>query len=156
MQLEWSNEATLFTPINRINNTGWTMKWRWREGVEWGASPNIWENAERFWSASFCTRWESSEKFANILPVLTIQTVIPAGLCYLIFVSENKQRNQYNGANLLRRFVSEKLSIIDPLWRRRNPCNLWSHWHCCQKTNLFCEGKEGLKKGGEKRKICDH
>jgi ribosomal protein S18 len=31
------------------------------------------------------------------------------------FVCKNKQKNQYNDANLLRKFVSEKLSIIDPL-----------------------------------------
>ena len=33
MQLEWSYEIALFTLIkHRINNTGWTMKWWWREG----------------------------------------------------------------------------------------------------------------------------
>jgi hypothetical protein len=46
---------------------------------------------------------------------LTTQTVIPVGFCYLTSVCENKQGNQYNGANLLRKFVSEKVSIIDPL-----------------------------------------
>jgi len=69
-------------------------------------------------------RFQTQEKFANIWLVLKIQTVIPVGFCYLTFACENKQGNQYNGANLLRRFVSEKLSIIDPLLRRRNPCNL--------------------------------
>jgi hypothetical protein len=67
------------------------------------------------------------------------------------------QRNQYNSANLLRKFVSEKLSIIDPLWRRRNPCNLWYHWHCCQKTTTsFVKVKKDWKRGGRKRKVRDH
>ena len=31
--LEWSYELDLFTTImHRINNTGWMMKWWWREG----------------------------------------------------------------------------------------------------------------------------
>jgi hypothetical protein len=64
-------------------------------------------------------RFKTQEKFANIWQVLIIKTVIPQGFCYHNFVFENKQGNQYNGANLLRKFVSKKLSIIDPLWRRR-------------------------------------
>ncbi len=54
-------------------------------------------------------------KFANIWLVLTIQLVIPAGFCHLTFVCENKQRNQCNGTNILRKFVTEKLSNIDLL-----------------------------------------
>jgi hypothetical protein len=34
---------------------------------------------------------QTQEKFADIWLVLTIQTVIPAGLCYLTFVCEHKQ-----------------------------------------------------------------
>ncbi len=41
-------------------------------------------------------------------------TVIPVGFCCLTFLCENKQRNQYNGVNLLRKFVSEKLTLLTP------------------------------------------
>ncbi len=40
--------------------------------------------------------FQTQEKFADIWLVLTIQTVIPVGLCYLIFVCENKQGNHCN------------------------------------------------------------
>jgi hypothetical protein len=40
---------------------------------------------------------------------------VPVGFCYLTFVYKNKQGNKYNDVNLFRKFVSEKLSIIDPL-----------------------------------------
>ncbi len=74
------------------------------------------------------------------------------GFCYLTFVCQNKQRNNCNGANLLRKFVTEKLSIIDPLWRRRNTCNFWSHWHCCHKTTAsFAKVKKDWKRGGEEK-----
>jgi hypothetical protein len=39
------------------------------------------------------------EKFANILLVLTIQTVMPVGFTILVLYVENKQRNQRNGAS---------------------------------------------------------
>jgi hypothetical protein len=51
------------------------------------------------------------EKFANIWQVLTIQTVMPAGFCYLSFVRENKQRNQHNGASRSKE-MSQKSSAL--------------------------------------------
>jgi hypothetical protein len=39
--------------------------------------------------------FQTQEKLANIWLVLTIQTVMPVGLCFLTFVCENKQGNHY-------------------------------------------------------------
>ncbi len=36
------------------------MKWGWREGGEHNINHSDWEYAERFYSTSFCTSWESS------------------------------------------------------------------------------------------------
>jgi hypothetical protein len=60
-------------------------------------------------------RFQTQQKFADVWLVLTIQTVIPAGLCYLTFVCKNKQGNHAIGIIFLRSCVSEKFSIIDPL-----------------------------------------
>jgi hypothetical protein len=59
-------------------------------------------------------RFQTQEKFANIWQVLSVQTVIPLGFCYLTFVCENKQGNQYKmrifQGNLSRK--SSALSIL--------------------------------------------
>ncbi len=130
------SEITLFTSLkHRINNTGWMMKWRWREGLERGASPNILRECWTFLIHIFLhqlrkhlsriLRFQIQEKFADICLVLTIQTVIPVGLFYLTFECENKQGNHCNWHKSLRK-VSEKFSIVYSLWRRRKPLQLWS------------------------------
>ncbi len=53
--------------------------------------------------------------------VLTIQIVMPVGFTILLLYAENKQGNPRNGASRLRKNVSEKLSIINPRWKRRRP-----------------------------------
>jgi hypothetical protein len=89
----------------------------------------------------------NQETYANIWLVLTIQMVMPVGFCYLTFVCENKQRNQCNSVNLLRKFVKEKLSIIDP--KDEKPLQFLIPLTLLLKNhNLFCEG---LKKSGERK-----
>jgi hypothetical protein len=53
-------------------------------------------------------RFQTQEKLANIWQVLTIQTFIHVGFCYLTFVHRNTQRNQYNGANLFKEICLRK------------------------------------------------
>jgi hypothetical protein len=53
--------------------------------------------------------------------VLTIQTVMPVGFTILLLYAENKQKNQCNGVSRLRKNVSEKLSIVDPLLKEEKP-----------------------------------
>jgi hypothetical protein len=61
-------------------------------------------------------RFQTQEKkFADIWLVLTIQTVIPAGLCNLTFYVKTSRKIIAIGINLLRSCVSEKFSIMDPL-----------------------------------------
>jgi hypothetical protein len=44
-------------------------------------------------------RFQNQEKFADIWLVHTIQTVMPVGFTILLLYTENKQRNQCNGAS---------------------------------------------------------
>jgi hypothetical protein len=46
--------------------------------------------------ASRILRFQTQEKFADIWLLLTIQTAIPVGLCYLTFVCEKNQGNHCN------------------------------------------------------------
>ncbi len=141
--------ALLTSLKHRINNTGWMMKWRWGEGVERDANPNILRECWMFIISiflhqlrkqlSWILRFQTQEKFEDIWLVLTIQTVTPVGLCYLTFVCENKQGSHCNWHKSFKERVSEKFSIIYPLWMRRKPSQFWSRWHCCQKLQPLCE-----------------
>ncbi len=132
--IKWND--SFYTNEHRINNTGWMMKWRWREWNEAQAPITFLIHIFLHQMRKPCLEFvlPNPGEICKHLAGAYNSNSHAHGLFYLNFVCENKHVNQYNGANLLRRFVSEKLSIIDPLWRRRNPCNLWSHWHCCQKT----------------------
>jgi hypothetical protein len=63
-------------------------------------------------------RFQTQEKFANIWLVLTIQTVIPVGLCYLTFVCENKHENHYKWRERSALSIlfegGETLAVFDP------------------------------------------
>jgi hypothetical protein len=61
-------------------------------------------------------RFQNQEKFANIWLVLTIQTVMPVGYTILLLSAENKVgKINTMGRVVLRKNVSKKLSIINPL-----------------------------------------
>ncbi len=60
-------------------------------------------------------RFQTQEKFTDILLVLTIQTVIPAGFAILLLYAKTRRKIIAIGINLLRSCVSEKFSIVDPL-----------------------------------------
>ncbi len=136
------------------------MKWWWREGVERSASPNIERMLNVFDSHLSAPDEKAVSRICACKPRRNLQTF---GRCFqfkqsypkafaLLLLYAKQAEKSIQRANLLRKFVSEKLSIIDPLWRRRNPCNLWSHWHCCQKTTAyFVKVKKDWKRGGEKK-----
>jgi hypothetical protein len=89
-------------------------------------------------------------EICNIWQVLTIQTVIPVGFCYLTFECENKQRNQYNGASLLRN-LSQKSSALWILFEGGETLAIYDPTDIVAKKPQGCEGEEGLKKGREKK-----
>ncbi len=118
-----------------------------------------WESAERFRSTSF---WNQKRKqcleFALPKPRRNLQTF---GRCLqfkqscpwasLSYFCTRKTSREINamGPVILRKYVSVKLSIINPLWRRRNPCNLNPLKLLPKNHNLFCE--TGFKRGPEKK-----
>jgi hypothetical protein len=60
-------------------------------------------------------RFQNQEKFANIWQVLTIPTVMPVGFTILLLHAKTSREINAIGRVVLRKNVSEKLSIIDPL-----------------------------------------
>ncbi len=138
----WNN--SFYITKHRINNNGWIMKWRWREGVERSENPNILRECWTFLIRIFLLqlrkqlpkilRLQTQEKFADIWLGLTIQTVIPIGLCYLTFVCKNKQGNHCNWHKSFKELGLRKVQHYLSSLKRRKPLQFWSHWHCCQKT----------------------
>ncbi len=88
--------------------------------MERSANPNI-ERMLNVFDSHLSTpeenlRFQNQEKFANIWLVLTIQTVMPVGYTILLLSAENKAgKINTMGQVVLRKNVSEKLSIINPL-----------------------------------------
>jgi len=142
-------------------NTGWMMKWRWREGVERNTNPNIWEFAEHFYSTFFCASWESSclefcfqtqEKFADIWLVPAIQTFPPVGSNALLLHAKTSRRIFAIGINLLRKHVSKKFSIIYPFWIRRKPMQILILPTLPPKPQPLANFKKDRKSVGKERK----
>ncbi len=157
MQLEWSSGTALFTPIN----TGWMMKWRWREEVEQSASPNILRECWTFLIRIFLHQMRKQclefglpnpGEICKHLAGATIQTVTPVGLCYLTFVCNNHchWRESFKEVHLRKaHHYWSSLKEEKPL-QFLIPLTLLPKNH-----NLFCERKEGLKRGRrEKGKPC--
>jgi hypothetical protein len=101
----WNDQkwnSSFYTNKYRINNTGWMMKWRWREGVEQSASPNILRECWTFLIRIFLHQMRKQcLEFALLNPGEICKHLAGAynlnsHLCYLTFVCENKQRNNYN------------------------------------------------------------
>ena len=101
-------------------------------------------------------RFQTQEKFANIWQVLTIQTFIFIVFYYLTFVCKNKQGNQCNSTNLSRKFVSEKLSIIDPLLKEEKPLQFESTNIVAKKPQPLANLKKDRTGMGKKRKVSAH
>jgi hypothetical protein len=66
-------------------------------------------------------RFQNQEKFANIWLVLTIQTVMPVGFTILLCTLKTSREINAMGRVVLRKNVSEKLSIIDHLLKEEKP-----------------------------------
>ncbi len=122
--LEWWMNETRFALLKHIN-TGWMIRWEWREGVERNTNPSIWEYAERFYSISFCTSWERSylefcfqtqEKFAGIWLVLALKTFTPLGSNALLLHVKSSRRTFAIGINLERKTCFQKGSTSSILF----------------------------------------
>ncbi len=146
---------------HRINNTEWMMKWWWNRG---NANPSI-ERMLNVFDLHFSTPEEKAvsricaSKTGEICKHLANaynSNSHARGLHYLTFVCGNKAgKFKATGRVVLRTNVSEKLSVINPLWMRRSPFASWIHQHLPPKNhNLFV--KFGSKKELEKKGICDH
>ncbi len=79
-------------------------------------------------------RFQNWEKLANIWLVLAIQTVMPVGYTILLLSAKQSRENQRNGASRFKKNVSEKLSIIYPLWNEEKSLANWIRYICRQKT----------------------
>jgi hypothetical protein len=97
-------------------------------------------------------RFQTQEKFADIWLVLTIQTVIPLGLCYLTFVCQNKLGNHCNWHKSFKELRLRKVQHYRSSLKEEKPLQFLIPLTLLPKNhNLFCEGKEGLKKSGERK-----
>jgi hypothetical protein len=164
LQLEWSNEnSSFYSYKHRTNNTGWMMKWGWREGVERSANPNILRECWTFLIRIFlhqmrkqCLEFalpnpgEICKHFAGAYNSYS-QTRRP--LLSYFSIRKNKQGNHHNGWG-----SSQKSSALSILFEGGETLAVfWSHWHCCQKTTIFFVNvKKDWNGGGEKKKICVH
>ncbi len=134
------------------------MKWWWWEEVERSASPNIERmlnvfdlhlSAPEEKAVSRICASKTRRNFQTFGRCLQFKQSCPwASLSYFCTRKTSREINAM-GRVVLRKNVSEKLSIIDPLWRRRNHCNLNPLTLLPKKHNLFCE--TGLKRGWEKK-----
>ncbi len=92
-----------------------------------------WENAECFWPTSFCTRRESTEAVSRICAFKTKRNLWTFGRClqfkqscpwaslsYFCMQETSREINAM-GRVILRKNVSEKLSIINPLLKEEKP-----------------------------------
>jgi hypothetical protein len=148
---DWMNSS--FTWIkHRVNNTVWMMIWWWKEGVERSANPNI-ERMLNFFDIHLSAPEEKAVPRICAFKTRCLQFKQSCPWASLSYFCTQKTSREINevGRVVLRKNVSEKLSIINPLWRRRNPCNLIPLTLLPKNHNLLC--KAGLKKGaGEKGK----
>ncbi len=156
------SEVTLFTSIkHRINNTGWMMKWWWREGVERNAGPRI-ERMLNIFNLHFPAPEEKA--VSRICASKTRRNLQTFGWCLqfkqscpwasLFYFCARKTSREINavGRIILRKNVSESSALPILFEGGESPCNLNSLILPQKKHNLFC--KTGLKKRGmgEKRK----
>ena len=128
------NEVTLFTLIkHRINNTGW-MNSDGKEGWNEVQTPILRECWTFLIYIFLHQKRKQCLEFAIPKPGEICKHLAGAynsnsharGLHYLTFVCGNKAgKNNAMGRVVLRKNVSEKLSIINPLWRRRRPFAIW-------------------------------
>ncbi len=157
----WDN--SFYSIKHRTNNTGWMMKWWWREEVERSANPNI-ERMLNVFNLHFSApeekavsqicdskTWRNLQTFGWCLQFK--QSCLWASLSYFCMRKTSREINAM-GQLVLRKNISEQLSIINPLWRRRNPCNLNSLLPPKKPRPLLWNRIE--KGGWRKRKIRGH
>jgi hypothetical protein len=139
-----NDEATLFTLMkHRINSTGWMMKWWWDRGVEQKANPDI-ERMLNVFDLHFSTPAEKA--VSRICASKTRRNLQTFGWCLQFkqscpwatlsyFCLRNKAgKINERGRVVLRKNVSEKLSVIYPLWNEEKSLANWIRYICRQKT----------------------
>ncbi len=145
--------------MHKINNTGWMMKWWWREG--WNEVQTLIMNVfdlhlstpEEKAVSRICAS-KTRRNLQTFCWCLQFKQSCPwASLSYFCMQETSREINAMERV-VLRKNVSEKLSIINPLWRRRRPLQI-------EFTNIVAKLPQPLlwnwieRGGGRKRKICD-
>ena len=150
MQLEWSNETTLFTLIkHRINNTGWTMKWWWREGWNEVQTPVLRECWTFLIYIFLHQKRKQCLEFALPIPGEICKHLAGAynsnsharGLHYLTYVCGKQSReNQCNGASRFKEKCLRKAQHYQSsLKEEKALCSLNSLTLPPNNHNHFCE-----------------
>ncbi len=128
------NEIALFTMImRRINNTGLMMKWWWREGWNKVRTPILGECWKFLIYIILHQKRKQCLEFALPKPGEFCKHLAGAynsnshargaSLSYFCIWKTSREINAM-GRIALRKNVSEKLSIINSLWRRRRPLQI--------------------------------
>ncbi len=165
MQLGWNNEATLFTLMKqRINKTGWMMKWWWNRGVERKANPDI-ERLLNVFDLHFSTPAENAVSricasktrwnFQIFGWCLQFKQSCPwATLSYFCLQNKAGKINAMGRAVL--RKMSQKSSALSILFKkRRSPLQIEFANICRQKTTTSL-WKLDRKRELDEMEICDH
>ncbi len=158
----WNN--SFYINKHRINNTGWMMKWRWREGVERSVNPNILRECWTFLVRIFLHQMRMQlSRICASKPRRNLQTFgwclqfIPIGFYYLTFVCKNKQRNHCNWRESFKEVRLRKVQHYRSSLKEEKPLQFSIPLTLLPKNhNLFCEHKEGWNGAEEKRKIRVH
>ncbi len=140
------------------------MKWWWNGGVERKANPDV-ERMLNVFDLHFSTPAEKAvsricaSKTERNLPIfgwcLQFKQSCPwATLSYFLSAQQSRE-NQCNGASSFKKIVSEKLSVIYPLWNEEKFLANWIHYICRQKTTTSLWNLD-WKRNWRKKEICGH
>ncbi len=133
------------------------MKWRWREGVERNANPNILRECWTFLIRIFLHQlrkqlsrilhFQTQEKFADIWLVLTIQTVIPVGLGYLTFACKNKQGNHCSWHKSFKELRLRKVQHYQSSLKEEKTLAVLIPLHCIKTESHLIQGNGSCEAG---------
>jgi hypothetical protein len=142
------------------------MKWRWREGVERDANPNVLRVCWTFLIHIFLHQLR--KQLSRIYTSKPRRNLQIFGWCLqfkqlhlwdsnvLLLHAKTSRETFAIGINLLRKRVSEKFSIICPFWIRRKPLQFWSPDIVAKKRQPLVNLKKDRKMAGKKSKVRAH
>jgi hypothetical protein len=160
--MKWWNNS-FHIDEHKINNTGWMMKWWWNRGVEWKANPidvermlNVFDlhfptPAEKAVSRICAFKTERNLQMQIFGWCLQFKQSCP-GYTILLLSAKQSRENQCNGVSRFKKNVSEKLSIIYPLWNEEKSLADWIHYICWQKTTASLWNLD--RKGNWRKRNC--